>query len=165
MIERKGIHHILEAWSQLDLPEAELWLVGSVHEEAKPHLKKFWRENIRTTGFVSDPENYLNQGTVYVFPSQWEGSAKVVYEAAACGLPAITTREAGDVVRDGVEGLIVRPGDVDAIAGALQHLYQNPEIVERMGAAARARVVENFTWDHFRTRLLGAYEAAMQMAR
>jgi len=165
LIERKGIHHILEAWSQLDLPEAELWLVGSVHEEAKPHLKKFWRENIRTTGFVSDPENYLNQGTVYVFPSQWEGSAKVVYEAAACGLPAITTREAGDVVRDGVEGLIVRPGDVDAIAGALQHLYQNPEIVERMGAAARARVVENFTWDHFRTRLLGAYEAAMQMAR
>jgi len=165
LIERKGIHHILEAWSQLDLPEAELWLVGSVHEEAKPHLKKFWRENIRTTGFGSDPENYLNQGTVYVFPSQWEGSAKVVYEAAACGLPAITTREAGDVVRDGVEGLIVRPGDVDAIAGALQHLYQNPEIVERMGAAARARVVENFTWDHFRTRLLGAYEAAMQMAR
>ena len=165
LIERKGIHHILEAWSQLDLPEAELWLVGSVHEEAKPHLKKFWRVNIRTTGFVSDPENYLNQGTVYVFPSQWEGSAKVVYEAAACGLPAITTREAGDVVRDGVEGLIVRPGDVDAIAGALQHLYQNPEIVERMGAAARARVVENFTWDHFRTRLLGAYEAAMQMAR
>jgi glycosyltransferase involved in cell wall biosynthesis len=68
-------------------------------------------------------------------------------------------------VRDGVEGLIVRPGDVDAIAGALQHLYQNPEIVERMGAAARARVVENFTWDHFRTRLLGAYEAAMQMAQ
>jgi len=165
LIERKGIHHILEAWSQLDLPEAELWLVGSVHEEAKPHLKKFWRENIRTTGFVSDPENYLNQGTVYVFPSQWEGSAKVVYEAAACGLPAITTREAGDVVRDGVEGLIVRPGDVDAIAGALQHLYQNPEIVERMGAAARARVVENFTWDHFRTRLLGAYEAAMQIAQ
>ena len=165
LIERKGIHHILEAWSQLDLPEAELWLVGSVHEEAKPHLKKFWRENIRTTGFVPDPENYLNQGTVYVFPSQWEGSAKVVYEAAACGLPAITTREAGDVVRDGIEGLIVSPGDVEAIAGALQHLYQNPEIVERMGAAARARVVENFTWDHFRTRLLGAYEAAMQMAQ
>src|SRR5438876_6786405 len=165
LIERKGIHHLLEAWHRLDLKDAELWLVGSVHAEAKPHLQKFWRDNIRTVGFVRDPENYLNQGTVWVFPSQWEGSAKVVYEAAACGLPAITTREAGDVVRDGVEGLIVRPGDVDAIAGALQHLYQNPEIVERMGAAARARVVENFTWDHFRTRLLGAYEAAMQMAR
>jgi glycosyltransferase involved in cell wall biosynthesis len=136
-----------------------------VHEEAKPHLKKFWRDNIKTVGFVRDPETYLNQGTVYVFPSQWEGSAKVVYEAAACGLPEITTREAGDVVRDGLEGIIVQPGDVDAIAEALQHLYEHPEIAERMGAAARKRVVENFTWDHFRTRLLVAYEAAMQMAR
>jgi glycosyltransferase involved in cell wall biosynthesis len=165
LIERKGIHHLLEAWHRLNLKDAELWLVGSVHEEAKPHLRNFWRDNIKTVGFVRDPENYLNQGTVYVFPSQWEGSAKVVYEAAACGLPEITTREAGDVVRDGVEGIIVQPGDVNAIAEALQHLYQHPEIAERMGAAARARVVENFTWDHFRRRLLGAYEAAMQMAR
>jgi glycosyltransferase involved in cell wall biosynthesis len=165
LIERKGIHHLLEAWHRLNLKDAELWLVGSVHDEAKPHLKKFWRDNIKTVGFVRDPENYLNQGTVYVFPSQWEGSAKVVYEAAACGLPEITTREAGDVVRDGLEGIIVQPGDVDAIAEALQYLYEHPEIAERMGAAARKRVVENFTWDHFRTRLLVAYEAAMQMAR
>jgi glycosyltransferase involved in cell wall biosynthesis len=165
LIERKGIHHLLEAWHRLDLKEAELWLVGAVHEEAKPHLKKFWRDNIKTIGFVRDPENYLNQGTVYVFPSQWEGSAKTVYEAAASGLPMITTREAGDVVRDGVEGIIVQPGDVDAIAAALEHLYQHPEIVERMGRAARERVVQNFTWDHYRERLLGAYEAAIQISR
>jgi glycosyltransferase involved in cell wall biosynthesis len=165
LIERKGIHHLLEAWHRLDLKDAELWLVGAVHEEAKPHLKKFWRDNIKTVGFVRDPENYLNQGTVYVFPSQWEGSAKTVYEAAASGLPMITTREAGDVVRDGVEGIIVQPGDVDAIAAALQHLYQHPEIVERMGKAARERVEQTFTWHHYRERLLGAYEAAIQIAR
>jgi glycosyltransferase involved in cell wall biosynthesis len=44
-------------------------------------------------------------------------------------------------------------------------LYRHPETVERMGNAARRRVVENFTWDHFRTRLLGAYETAMGTAR
>lgn len=165
LIERKGIHHLLEAWHRLNLKDAELWLVGSVHEEAKPHLKNFWRDNIKTTGFVKDPENYLNQGSIYVFPSQWEGSAKTCYEAAACGLPEITTREAGDVVREGVEGMIVRPGDVDAIAAGIKHLYDHPEIVERMGAAARRRVVENFTWDHYRERLLVAYEAALQMMR
>jgi len=165
LIERKGIHHLLKAWHRLNLPNAELWLVGSVHDEARPHLKRFWRENIKTFGFVRDPESCLSQSTVHVFPSQWEGSAKVVYEAAACGLPQITTREAGDVIRDGVEGIIVQPGDADAIAGALEHLYLHPEIVERMSQAARRRVVENFTWDHFRARLLGAYEAAMQMLR
>src|SRR5438477_3216244 len=162
LIERKGIHHLLEAWHRLNLKDAELWLVGSVHDEAKPHLKKFWRDNIKTVGFVRHPETYLNQGTVYVFPSQWEGSAKVVYEAAACGLPEITTREAGDVIRDGIEGIIVQPGDVDAIAAALEKLYRDPDLVDRMGRAARQRVVDNFTWDHYRTRLLKAYEAAMK---
>ena len=165
LIERKGIHHLLEAWHRLDLKNAELWLLGSVHDEAKPALKKFWRENIRVLGFKRDLENYLNQGSIYVFPSRLEGSAKTVYEAAACGLPQITTREAGDVVRDDVEGIIVPPGNVDALAEAILHLYQHPEIVERMSTAARQRVVENFTWDHFRERLLGAYEFAMQMPR
>ena len=165
LIERKGIHHLLEAWHRLNLKDAELWLVGSVHEEAKPHLKKFWRDNITVVGFTHDVAKYLSQSTVHIFPSQLEGSAKVTYEAAACGLPQITTREAGDVVNDGVEGLIVPPADVDALADAILHLYQHPEIVERMGIAARARVVNHFTWDHFRTRLLGGYERAMKMKR
>jgi len=163
LIKRKGIHHLLEAWHRLNLPEAELWLVGSVHDEAKPFLEQFWRDNIRVVGFVRDPESYLSQSTVHIFPSQWEGSAKVTYEAAACGLPQITTREAGDLVRDGVEGIIVQPGDVNAIAAAIEYLHTHPEIVAQMGSAARRRVVENFTWDHFRTRLLGAYELAMQI--
>jgi len=165
LIRRKGIQHVLEAWHRLNLTDAELWLVGFVHDEAKPYLKEFWRDNIRVVGFVRDPENYLSQGTVHVFPSQWEGSAKVTYEAAACALPQITTREAGDVVRSGIEGILVKPGDVNAIAAALEHLYGHPEIVEQMGTAARRRVVENFTWDHFRTRLLDAYETAMRMVR
>jgi glycosyltransferase involved in cell wall biosynthesis len=69
------------------------------------------------------------------------------------------------VVRNGTEGIIVKPGDVNAIATALEHLYRHPEIVEEMGTAARRRVVENFTWDHFRTRLLDAYETAIRMSR
>jgi len=165
LIERKGIHHLLEAWHRLDLKDAELWLVGSVHDEAKPHLKKYWRDNIKVVGFKRDVENYLSQGTVHVFPSQCEGSAKVVYEAAACGLPQITTREAGDVVNNGVEGIIIQPGNVGELAAAILELYRHPETVERMSLAARKRVVDNFTWDHFRTRLLIAYEQAMKMTR
>ncbi|MEY2547001.1 MAG: hypothetical protein QOG48_2118 [Verrucomicrobiota bacterium] len=163
LIERKGVHHLLEAWHRLNLKDAELCLIGSVHEEMKPHLAKFTNETVKTLGFVRQHEEYLRKASVYVFPSRLEGSAKTVYEAAACGLPSITTREAGDVVRDGVDGIIVRPGDVDAIAAALEYFYRHPEIAERMGAAARERVVENFTWEHYRTRLLDAYATAMQM--
>jgi glycosyltransferase involved in cell wall biosynthesis len=165
LIERKGIHHLLEAWHRLNLKDAELWLVGSVHEEARPFLNKFARDDIKIIGFAQQPETYLCQSTIHVFPSQCEGSAKVIYEAAACGLPQITTREAGDVVENDVQGIIVPPADVDALAEAIRHLYDHPETVERMSVAARKRVVENFTWDHFRARLLNAYELAMQMAR
>ncbi|PYK66299.1 MAG: hypothetical protein DME45_12845 [Verrucomicrobia bacterium] len=163
LIERKGIHHLLDAWHRLNLKNAELWLLGSVHEEAKPHLKQFWCDNIRLMGFARDVEKYLNQATIHVFPSQLEGSAKVTYEAAACGLPQVVTREAGDVVRDGIDGTIVPPGNVDAIAGAIEHFYRHPEAVAQMAVAARQRVVGNFTWDHFRERLLRAYERAMGM--
>jgi len=165
LIERKGVHHLLEAWHRLQLKDAELWLVGSVHDEIKPHLEKFADASIKVIGFAQKPENYLRQSTVHVFPSQCEGSAKVTYEAAACGLPQITTREAGDVVEDGVQGIVIPAADVDALAAAMQQLYDHPEMVERMSLAARERVVENFTWDHFRARLLDAYELAMQMSR
>ena len=54
---------------------------------------------------------------------------------AACGLPQITTREAGDVVEDGIQGIIIPPADVDALAGAIQHLYDHPEIAEQSAGA------------------------------
>ena len=61
--------------------------------------------------------------------------------------------------------IIIAPGDIDALAAAIQHLYDHPEIVERMSVAARKRAVENFTWDHFRARLLDAYELAMRVVK
>jgi len=67
LIKRKGIHHLLEAWDRLNLRDAELWLLGSTHDEAKPYLKQFGRKNVRVLGFKHDLENYLSQGSVYVF--------------------------------------------------------------------------------------------------
>ena len=122
-------------------------------KQAKPHLKKFWRDNIRTIGFARDVEKYLSQATIHIFPSQLEGSAKVTYEAAACGLPQVVTRESGDVVRDGIDGIIVPPGRCRCHRRRHRAFLPASEIVSEMGIAARKRVVENFTWDHFRERL------------
>jgi glycosyltransferase involved in cell wall biosynthesis len=68
-------------------------------------------------------------------------------------------------VNDGIEGIIIPPNDLDALTAAILHLYEHPEIVERMGAAARARVVEHFTWEQNRERLLDAYDLVMRRAR
>ena len=161
LIKRKGVHHLLEVWRRLNLKDAELVLVGSVHDEMRPYLAEFAGENVKLPGFVGRVEDCYRAASVHILPSECEGSAKCTYEAAACGLPQITTRESGDVVQDGVNGLIIPPDNPDALAAAIERLYRDRDLCARLGAAGRARVVEKFMWAHFRARLLEAYAAAM----
>ena len=162
LIERKGVHHLLAAWHRLALRDAELVLVGAVHEEARPWLAKYAGPTVRVPGFVPRVEECYRAAAVHVLPSECEGSAKCTYEAAACGLPQITTRESGDLVIDGVNGLIIPPNDPDALAAALRKLYEDRDQCTRLGAAGRLRAVENFTWTHFRERLLEAYRFVLE---
>jgi glycosyltransferase involved in cell wall biosynthesis len=160
LIKRKGVHHLLEAWRRLNLKDAELVLVGTVHPEIRPMLAQYGGPDVSVAGFVAKVEDCYRAATVHIFPSECEGSAKCTYEAAACGLPQITTRESGNVVIDGVNGLIIPPNDPDALATAIERLYRDRDLGVRLGAAGRQRVVENFTWEHFRARLLEAYRVA-----
>ncbi len=161
LIKRKGVHHLLEVWRRLALKDAELVLVGSAHDEMRPYLDEFGGGNVRLPGFVGRVEDCYRAATVHILPSECEGSAKCTYEAAACGLPQITTRESGDVVRDGENGLIIPPNDPEALAAAIERLHRDRDLGARLGAAGRQRVVENFTWEHFGARLLEAYRVVM----
>jgi glycosyltransferase involved in cell wall biosynthesis len=157
LIERKGVHHLVRVWKQLALKNAELVLVGTVHREIEPVLRECADPSIVVRGFVKDVAAEYRAATVHVFPSECEGSAKCAYEAAACGLPQIITRESGDVVQHEVNGLIIPPNDPEALAEALRRLHADRGLCARLGAAGRDRVCERFTWAHFRERLLQAY--------
>jgi len=161
--KRKGVHHLLDVWRRLALPDAELVLVGSPGREIAPFLAKA-PANVIVRGFVNDVAAELRQAAVHIFPSECEGSAKATYEASACGLPQITTRESGDVVVDGETGLLIPPNDPHALAAAVQRLHADRALAASLGAKGRERVVQNFTWDHFRQRLLAAYDRAFQLA-
>ena len=157
LIERKGVHHLLDVWKRLALHNAELRLIGTVHDEIAPLLRDA-PANVKALGFVKNVADEYRTATVHIFPSECEGSAKCTYEAAACGIPQITTREAGDVVIDGVNGIIIPPNNPDALAAAIHRLHADRGLCAKLGAAGRQRVCEQFTWAHFRTRLLSAYE-------
>jgi len=162
LIKRKGVHRLLEVWQRLALRDAQLVLVGSLHEEIRPWLNRCAGPTVRLEGFVRRVEDCYRAATVHILPSECEGSAKCTYEAAACGLPQITTRESGDVVQHEVNGLLVPPDDPDALAAAIERLYRDRALGARLGAAGRQRVVEHFTWEHFRERLLEAYRTVLQ---
>ena len=160
LIKRKGVHLLLEAWKKLRLPNAELWLAGHPHGELGPYLSGL-PDSVKILGFSNRVEKLYRQCSLFVFPSECEGSAKATYEAAASGLAQITTRESGDVVVDGENGILIPPNNCEALCEAILRLYRNPDVALQMGASGRKRAVEQFTWDHFRRRVSEAYRAAM----
>jgi glycosyltransferase involved in cell wall biosynthesis len=143
----KGIPYLLEAWCRLGWRDAELVLVGALQPD---YAQLFERQvhglaSVRVIGHVADSMPYYRRAHLFAFPTLHEGSALTTYEAMACGLPVITTPNAGSVVRDGVEGLLVPIRDAEALAEALEQLRQDASLRRAMGAAARARA-EAYTW-------------------
>jgi glycosyltransferase involved in cell wall biosynthesis len=83
---------------------------------------------------------------IVVLPSYREGLPKGLIEAAACGLPLVTTDVPGcrEVVSDGVDGLLVPARDSEALASAIARLCRDPSLRFRLGQAARQKVLAEF---------------------
>jgi glycosyltransferase involved in cell wall biosynthesis len=158
---RKGVHYLLQAFWELKLPGAELWLIGSLPEEIRPFLKQFASPAIRHLGPFPEPElhKYYSQGSVFCLASIEEGLAMVQVQAMACGLPLIITTNTGgaDLVREGREGFILPIRDVAALKEKILYCYENQEEVRRMGEAARERVRTGFTWADYGDKMMDCY--------
>jgi len=153
---RKGVDLLVSAWDNADFKNDRLHLCGRVFPEIKPYLTSKHGGNILTPGFIN-PFDYLQQCDVFVFPSWLEGSAKAVYEAMACGLPVIVTDSSGSVVRHGIDGFVIKAGDVDALRECMQWFKSKPEQIEIMGNSARNRV-QDFTWQRYADRIIDLYK-------
>jgi glycosyltransferase involved in cell wall biosynthesis len=92
---------------------------------------------------------------VFVLPSLAEGSAGATYEALAAGVPVVTTRAAGSVVRDGIDGRIVPERDPFALADAIAEIVEDRDKRARMSVAARERALD-YTWERYGERLVQA---------
>ncbi len=95
----------------------------------------------------------MARADVFVFPSLFEGSAVVTYEALACGLPSIVTPSAGSVVRDGIEGFVVPPGEVEPLAIAMERLGSEPDLRRELSRDARAGA-EAFDWPRYHAAIV-----------
>jgi glycosyltransferase involved in cell wall biosynthesis len=112
-------------------------------------------------GRREDMHEVLAAADVFCLPTYYrEGVPKAVIEAASCGLPVVTTDTPGcrDIVRDGENGLLVPPRDVDALVRALDRLLADPALRRRMGDAGRARVLRDFSLPQVVDATLRIYE-------
>jgi glycosyltransferase involved in cell wall biosynthesis len=157
----KGIGELIRAFGELlaEGRRVRLLLVGSF-ETGDPVDAELveWVRNCREVhapGFASNPAPYYRAIDVFAFPSYREGMAKSLLEAAAAGVPVIATSATGmgDVVMDGVTGLLVPPGDAGALVSALRKLLDDRELAARMGAAGSRMVEEQYQSTVYLARL------------
>jgi glycosyltransferase involved in cell wall biosynthesis len=151
----KGLVPLLEALAKVrtETP-AELVIVGKPRRQTRVEAtieRLGLRSAVHWVHGVSDDDivRLFNEAEVAVVPSLYEGFSLPAIEAMACGTPLVATTGGAlpEVVgRDGETGLLVPPGDPDALAGALGRALGDPDLRRRLGVAGRARVLERFTW-------------------
>jgi len=164
---RKGHQYLLRAFEKVRkvLTNAHLTIVGNYFPDfrlEKPRWEGTYQhfENIP----VEQLSKILRESTAFVFPSNEEGMAKAVIEAMGAGLPIIATHESGatTLVRDGVEGFIVRGRDVNHLADAMIKVATDREANEKMGRAAYARGARANTWGDYAERVIQICDEAIR---
>lgn len=170
----KGIYDLLEAArrlkSQATLP-FQVVLAGPFndrHQEQRVHTMVadyHLDETILFLGTVEgrEKEAAFLEADVFVLPSYSEGMPQSLLEAMAYGLPVVVSNVGGipEVVCDGQEGLMIKPGDVDGLCHALKQLMESVECRQRMGAAARHRMAAHHTVEIYLRQLQELYDSVL----
>ena len=150
---RKGVPYLLEAFARLKHPRKRLTVIGSVQDDIRAFLKTAPTEHVTFTGSTPQTElaQRMSRSHLLVLPSVEEGLALVQGQAMACGCPVLATVATGaeDLFTDGVEGFIVPDQDVDALAGRMQEVADDPAVQQRLSEAALRRVEHLGGWDTY----------------
>jgi len=116
---------------------------------------------------------FMATGDVYTLPCVWasdndvDGLPQMLMEAMGCGLPAVSTRLVGipDLIEDEQTGLLVAPGDPDALADALQRLEADTDLADRLAKAGYRHLVDTFDIDRCLEPLLDKFRAKLEAAQ
>jgi glycosyltransferase involved in cell wall biosynthesis len=173
LTRQKGLNLLLESFRLVaeKMPEATLYLVG------RGEMKEWVRGRLSALGLEKRTQildwvplrelvKLYNEAAVLVCTSLYEGGPRVVFEAAACGTPSVSTRVGivPEVFRDGVEVLFVERRAED-VAAAVVDLLKDADLRERIGEAARTRTLSLFSWDEAVRRYAMAYLEALEDLR
>lgn len=149
----KGQHLLIDAVNELARQgrSVRLRLVGAGPDEValRQHAARIaYPERIIFSGAVNQDRirDYYAAADAFCLPSFAEGVPVVLMEAMAMQIPCVTSRITGipELIRDGIDGLLVAPSDVDGLVDALAQLMDDEELRARLGKAGRARVLAEY---------------------
>jgi glycosyltransferase involved in cell wall biosynthesis len=128
-------------------------------------ISQWTREGlVDTLGWVTDMPQLLATCDIVCLPSYREGLPKSLIEAAAAGKPIVTTDVPGcrEIVRNGENGLLTPPRNVDRLANALEELIKNPALRKAMGARGRLRAEQEYGLDTVIRETLALYRELLE---
>jgi glycosyltransferase involved in cell wall biosynthesis/ribosomal protein S18 acetylase RimI-like enzyme len=172
LVGEKGHREIIDAARQVraELPHARFIAVGGSDpgkaDALIPEEVEAARDDVLFTGWRDDVPELLSLMDVFVLASWREGMPRSAIEAAAMGKPLVLTNIRGcrEVVRDGIEGLLVPRQEPNALAAAILQLLRDQPAREEMGAAARIRAVERFDEVAVAERVVSQYSRLLRAA-
>lgn len=154
LIPRKGHRYLLSALPGLleRHPNLQVLIFGQGPLEAELRAEVESRHlaaAVRFTGFRHDLPRWLGGLDMLIHPADMEGLGVSLLQASAAGVPIVTSRAGGlpEAVQDGVTGILCPPGDVAALAAAIDRLAGDAALRARFGAAGRARILAEFSID------------------
>jgi glycosyltransferase involved in cell wall biosynthesis len=157
---RKGVDALVAALSHLDDVPWRLQIAGALAPESRDAHRRFL-EDPRVSLLGTLPRVRLARAMaasdIFVFPTLAEGSARVVFEALACGLHVVTTPNAGSIVEDGVHGALVPPHSPDALADALRRADADRGALQVIGRRNAVLVRERYRQRDYGRALLELY--------
>lgn len=160
----------LHALAQLQDLDASLVLVGDGPLRAELErlaVELGIAERVRFVGFRENVSAWLAAADIYLMPSLKEGFPLALLEAMASGVAPIAARVGGipEAIEEGVNGLLVPPGEADALAAAIRHLCMETELRERLAIAARQSVEACFSLERQAAAVLDCYRAVLAEAK
>jgi glycosyltransferase involved in cell wall biosynthesis len=168
----KGVLDLASAFGGLEPSFSSLYLifVGPDEDGLREqilHLASLGRNQVRFSGHVNNPEDFIAAADFLCLPSYREGFGLVTIEAAAVGIPTLASRIYGitDAIIDGVTGLLHEPGDLAGIAEGLRVMTAISETRISMGDAAQKRALELFTTSRIVNAQLSYYKSLIQKYR
>lgn len=163
--QRKGAYDLIPAVAKLlpEFPGLRLIMGGDGELEKARRVAESLgiAAHLELAGWVTGPakQELLTQASVYVLPSYHEGLPMSVLEAMAAGLPVVSTRVGGipEAVREGENGFLIVPGDVEALGDRLRSLLSDADLRRRMGESARERIRMHFSTEVIVPRIEALY--------
>ncbi len=162
--KRKGAEILMDAMDRLDNLPWRLEVAGQVSPAVEKRSQIFFSDpRVNYIGYMSlrDLASAMTRADVFVFPSLAEGSARVVFDALACGCYVITTPNSGSIVEHGVHGAIVPPGDSSALADAIEYARNNRDEVSRIGKNNAQLIRANYMQSSYGDKLCRLYKKVL----